>query len=343
VKEYIKHKFGVTKEIGTPDPLMKNHVRIQQLISDMNKARIRDPFQYTINPVWVSPSGDSHLLDDVFHDDEGCVKALFNEGVFNKNCIPGKTDSAEALVAKFDKLDMFDAMYVHVKKDQERLNASAYTQPRRCVYGVINSENLSVDGTSVANLYHYPINNRIAKSMCVPMPSYTYEFMKMICERTRDLMPIAARDIPPNHCSQQFYFSKFKGGLNKHRDVKKKKDGTSQFLPGSPIATVTLAHPMLFEVYAPVDKDKKETYSSNAVTNSHKNMISDILMTHGQVLIWQARDDERYMHALRFEKEDLKKIWIVYSVCLLCSGGWSVEANTTLMDQMMGIQWKNRN
>jgi hypothetical protein len=71
--------------------------------------------------------------------------------------------------------------------------------------------------------------------------------------------------------------------------------------------TVTIAHPMLFEVYAPVDKDKKDAYSSNTVTNSYKNMISDIIMSHGQVLIWQARDDERYMHALRFEKEDLKK------------------------------------
>jgi hypothetical protein len=58
--------------------------------------------------------------------------------------------------------------------------------------------------------------------MFVPMPSYMYEFMKMIWERTRDLMPIAARDIPPNHCSQQFYYSKLKGGMNKHRDVKKK-------------------------------------------------------------------------------------------------------------------------
>jgi hypothetical protein len=117
VKEYIKRKFGVTKEIGTPDPLMKNHVRIQQLISDMNSTRIRNPFQYTRSPVWVLSSGDSHLLDDVFHDDEGCVKVLFNDGVFNENCIPGKTDSAEALVAKFDKLDMFDEIYVYVKKD----------------------------------------------------------------------------------------------------------------------------------------------------------------------------------------------------------------------------------
>jgi hypothetical protein len=61
---------------------------------------------------------------------------------------------------------------------------------------------------------------------------------------------------------------------------------------------------MLFEVYAPVDNDKHETYSRNAVTSSYNNMISDIIMTHGQVLIWQARDDEIYMHALRFETED---------------------------------------
>jgi hypothetical protein len=119
-------------------------------------------------------------LDDVFHDDEECVKALFNKGVFNEKCIPAKKDAAEALAATFDKLNMFDEIHVHVKKDQERLNASTYPQPMRRVYGVIHSENFSVDGTSVANLYHYPINNRIKKSMCVPMPSYLYDFMKMI-------------------------------------------------------------------------------------------------------------------------------------------------------------------
>jgi hypothetical protein len=174
----------VREEIDTPDPLMKNHVHINQLVSDVNNARMRDPFQNTRTPVWVSPSGDSHLLDDVFNDDEGCVKELFNEGVFNKKCTPEKKDTAEALVAKFDKLDMFDEIYVHVKKNPERLNACNYPQPRRRVYGVIHYENLSVSGTPVANLYHYPINNRIVKSMCVPMPSYMYEFVKMIWERT---------------------------------------------------------------------------------------------------------------------------------------------------------------
>jgi hypothetical protein len=120
-------------------------------------------------------------------------------------------------------------------------------------------------------------------------------------------MPSASRDIPPNHCSQHFYYSKFKGGLNKHRDVKNKKDGTYQFLPGTLIVSVTISHPILFEVYAPVDKNSKETYPSNDVTKCYKDMVSAITISHGQVLIWQARDDERYMHALRFEKYGLKK------------------------------------
>jgi hypothetical protein len=95
--------------------------------------------------------------------------------------------------------------------------------------------------------------------------------------------------------------------MNTHRDVKKKKDGTSQLLPGTPIVSVTIDHPMLFEVYAPVNKDSKETYPSNAVTKCYKDMVSAIIMSHGQVLIWQARDDERYMHDLHFEKDDLKR------------------------------------
>jgi hypothetical protein len=264
--------------------------------------------------------------------DEEWFKAIFNKGVFNKKCIPAEKDVAESLAATFDKLDMFDEIFVHVEKEQERLNASTYPQPRRRVYQVIHSENFSVDGKSLSNLYQYPINNRILKSMCIPMLSYIYDFMKMIWERTRDLMPSAARDIPPNHCSQHFYYIKFKGGLNKHRDVKKKKDYTSQFLPGTSIVSVTISHPILFEVYAPVDKDSKETYSSNAVTKYYKDMVSAILISHGQVLIWQVRDDERYIHALRFEKDDLKKMRIAYSVCCSCSGGWSAEASTTLMD-----------
>jgi hypothetical protein len=47
LKVYIKHTLGVTEEINSTDPLMKNHVCIQQFISDMNNARSRDPFQYT--------------------------------------------------------------------------------------------------------------------------------------------------------------------------------------------------------------------------------------------------------------------------------------------------------
>jgi hypothetical protein len=50
----------------------------------MNNTRSRDPFKYTMTNVWVSLSGESHLLDDVFHDDEECVKAFFDKGVFKE-------------------------------------------------------------------------------------------------------------------------------------------------------------------------------------------------------------------------------------------------------------------
>jgi hypothetical protein len=62
LKEYIKRTLGVTEEINSTDPLMKNHVRIQKLISDMNNSRSRNPLQYTRKYVWVSPSGESQLL-----------------------------------------------------------------------------------------------------------------------------------------------------------------------------------------------------------------------------------------------------------------------------------------
>jgi hypothetical protein len=47
-------------------------------------------------------------LNDVFCDDEDCVKALFNKGFFKGKNIPDEKDTAEALAATLDNLDMFD-------------------------------------------------------------------------------------------------------------------------------------------------------------------------------------------------------------------------------------------
>jgi hypothetical protein len=80
----------------------------------------------------------------------------------------------------------------------------------------------------------------------------------------------------------------------------------TQFLTGTQLMSVTFDHTMLFEVYAPVDKDGNKTLSTNAVTKWYQNIVSAIIMSHGQVFIWQARDDEIYMHVLHFEKYDVK-------------------------------------
>jgi hypothetical protein len=86
-----------------------------------------------------------------------------------------------------------------------------------------------------------------------------------------------------------------------------KKGGTTQFMPGMPIVSVIFAHPMLFEVFSPVNKDGNETLSTNSVMKLYQKLANTILVSHGQALIWKARDDERCMHVLRFQKEDVKK------------------------------------
>jgi hypothetical protein len=100
---------------------------------------------------------------------------------------------------------MSDEVYVHVAAEEEWLNDNTYPQPRIITYGVVHTETFQVDGCDVANLYSYPIKNRITKYVCVPMPNYIYDVSKIVWERTRDLMPGAVRDILPNHCSEHFY------------------------------------------------------------------------------------------------------------------------------------------
>jgi hypothetical protein len=67
-----------------------------------------DPFQYTRITVWVSPSGESQLLDEVFCDSEECVEALLNGGVFKEGCLPEEGDTPKTVAATFENLDMFD-------------------------------------------------------------------------------------------------------------------------------------------------------------------------------------------------------------------------------------------
>jgi hypothetical protein len=70
---------------------------------------------------------------------------------------------------------------------------------------------------------------------------------------------------------------------------------------GTPIVSVTFDRPMLFDMYASVEKDGNVTCLTNAVVINYKKFLSTVPLSHGQVLIWKARDDERYMHVL-FQK-----------------------------------------
>jgi hypothetical protein len=82
--------------------------------------------------------------------------------------------------------------------------------------------------------------------MCIPTPKYIYQFMKMFWERILDLLPIAVREVPPNHCQQHLYYSDCKSFLGKYQDNKVSANGKSSFIPGTPIISVSFNHPMNF-------------------------------------------------------------------------------------------------
>jgi hypothetical protein len=154
--------------------------------------------------------------------------------------------------------DTFDDIYVKVSSKEEILNGTAYPQPRRIAFGVVQSQGYHLYGVPVAKLFHYSLRCHISKEICIPMPKYIYRLTKMVWERIQGLLPSDVRDIPPNPCQKCFYHSDFKSFLGKHQDNKVLANGKSRFISGTPIVSVSLNHPMNFEVHYPVDEQTNE-------------------------------------------------------------------------------------
>jgi hypothetical protein len=169
---------------------------------------------------WVSPSGESILLDGVFKVRESCVSVLWEENVFDPQFLPRQGDTAESLAKSIQPYDMFDDIYVTLSSKKEQLNGTTYPQPRRITLGMVHSQGYKIDDVPVVKLFHYPVKCSISKEMCIPVPTYIYRFVKMVWERIRDLLPSPAREFPPNHCQQCFNYSDFKLCLGKHQDNK---------------------------------------------------------------------------------------------------------------------------
>jgi hypothetical protein len=311
LQEYIFKKLDVADYTNDTDPLLEDPVRISQLIKDMNNVRSRGPFPYSRTTEWVSPSGESLLLDGFLQDSEACVKSIWLGEVFDDNCLPENDDTPKTLANRLENLDMFDDFFVHMGKEEERLNASTCPPPRRCTYGAVHSENVQVGDYSVADLYQYPINNRITKSMRVPLKKYIYDFLQKRSRKEQEISCPVQQEMSHLIIAHSISTtSNLKGGAQQAQG----------FLPGTPSVSVTFNHQMLFEVYALVDKNGGVTLSTNTVMQKYTKLVSTVALSHGQVLIWQPRYDEIYMHVLRFKKEDTAKKQKLLSACHLFFG-----------------------
>jgi hypothetical protein len=53
-------------------------------------------------------------------------------------------------------------------------------------------------------------------------------------------------------------------------------------MPCTPIVSEAFDHAMLFDVYAPVEKDGNVTLSTNAVMSKYNKLLSNVPFSHGK-------------------------------------------------------------
>jgi hypothetical protein len=58
-----------------------------------------------------------------------------------------------------------------------------------------------------------------------------------------------------------------------------------------------------------MNKPMKLSIHKKGKKDKFSNMLDSVVVEHGHVLVWQPRDDERYMHAFSFTKHDSNKYY----------------------------------
>jgi hypothetical protein len=66
----------------------------------------------------VSPSGESLILDGVFHDSEACVAALVGGDVFEEKLLLENDNTTEQVAKRLKNLEMFNQIYVYAGKEE---------------------------------------------------------------------------------------------------------------------------------------------------------------------------------------------------------------------------------
>ena len=193
-----------------------------------------------------------------------------------------------------------------------RLNELPHPQPKRLTFSTISD--IGECGQSHGRLlYRMMIYGASGRPMedwrCQPMPMEVYNLGKFLWQKNHAHLTDLSKVCPPNSCQVNFYYSRFKGHIRKHRDngTRDAKGGVHNMstpnsensqLQGTNVMTFTIGDPMNFTLHALRD-DKSGKNNAKMYTD-----VAGLTTTldDGSCFVLHPSDDEQFMHSAKFAK-----------------------------------------
>lgn len=235
------------------------------------------------------------------------VDAIVDHPHFTKLC----------LLEKLRESDLDNAHYrVFGKRGWAvtRLNELPHPQPRRLTFSTVSDIKKCElqHGGEMNRLLIYGSSGRPMEDWrCRPMPNDIYNLGKYLWERNYPYLTELSKVCPPNSCQVNFYYSRFKGHIRKHRDngirdcrgdvhYMSTPNSENSQLHGTNVMTFSLGHTMEFTLHAFRDDNSGKNNAS---------MYTEIdgmtwKLNDGSCFVLHPVDDETHMHSARFVRAD---------------------------------------
>jgi len=271
-----------------------------------------------IKPTWVNPRTErSVAIPGKYYTQrmdiiEKAIKCL-PEGVMIDN--PGWTDLQLLQRLKISSMD--NAHYRCFGKRGNlvtQLNELPHPQPKRLTYSTISNVAACAKnhGGQVNCLIIYGSSGRPMEDWrCRPMPIDIYNLGKFLWERNHEYLTDLSRVCPPNSCQVNFYYSRFKGHIRKHRDngIRAMNGVTRNMstpnrensqLHGTNVMTFTIGASMEFTLHAFKD-DMSGKNNAGMYTDTYGLTTT---LDDCSCFVLDPIDNETHMHSARFNQTE---------------------------------------
>ena len=307
--EFFRMKLPNAKKI-----YLASNPTTHMCLEDGRKRGITNSHAVKNEPTWVNPR--SGLSVFFTRGNYKCGKALIDQV---RNVLPADAIIDYPHYTKLDllrKLKTSDLDNAHFRifgkrgKAITRLNELPHAQPKRLTFSTVSDRReCGIEHGGVLNrLLIYGSSGRPMEDWrCRPMPNEIYNLGKYLWERNYGYLTELSQVCPPNLCQVNFYYSRLKGHIRKHRDngirdsmgdihYMSTPNSENSQLHGTNVMTFSLGHPMEFTLHAFRD-DNSGRNNAKMYTDNDGLTLN---LEDSSCFILHPKDDETHMHSAKF-------------------------------------------